>query len=165
MNEYFKYTAPYRWFHSPKTFYENIESFFRWIKHSFQRAFRGYADCDTWGFDSYLSEVIANGLKHLKKYTHGYPGDFNSPEEWEAALQTMIDGFEAATNIINAEYIDECITGYEDHEMRLTNGSTIIEKHWPIIDFKKSKIMEKALMDKFEVGMKLFHKHYFGLWD
>lgn len=165
MNEYFKYTAPYRWFYSPKTFFGNIEYFFRWIKWTCQRAFRGYADCDTWGFDDYLSEVISNGLKHLKKYTHGHPCAFNSQKEWEVALQTMIDGFEAAKNISSLDYIDECITGYEPHEMHVTDGSTFIEENWPIIDNNKIKLIEKDLMDKFNAGMKLFHKHYFGLWD
>jgi len=36
------------------------------IKWFIQRGKRGYADCDVWNFDYYLSDVIVNALKELK---------------------------------------------------------------------------------------------------
>jgi hypothetical protein len=152
MNKYFTYTAPYKWFYSIKCFYENIDYFVRTIIWYFQRASKGYADCDVWGFSDYLSQIICNGLRQLKEYSHGYPCDLNSSEEWDDILQTIIDGFEANYRLTNLEYLDNYIIGYKDN-------------HMPIFDFDKSKVEEKELKEKFDKGMKLFCEYYNGLWD
>jgi len=39
----------------------------------FQRGYRGFGDNDTWDMDSYLSLMIPQALKELKKYSHGLP--------------------------------------------------------------------------------------------
>jgi len=53
-----------------------------WIKEKYQRATRGWADSDTWGFDYYLIDVMYNGLKHFKVNLHGYPA-YMTFEEWK----------------------------------------------------------------------------------
>lgn len=60
-----------------------------------QRGRRGWASHDTWSFDTYLSEVIAGGLRELAEYGHGYPCDFPGEfEGWQAWLREKADWFE-----------------------------------------------------------------------
>ena len=102
MNDYFK-PGYLRWFYSPKTFFDNIISTFRWIKWSWQRAFRGYADCDWWGLDYYFYETIVPLLRILKENRHGYPGSLTD-KKWDSILDRMIKAFEAANRVVELDY-------------------------------------------------------------
>lgn len=92
----------------------NVRSHWRQLRWYWQRATRGWADCDTWGMSTYLCEVVIPMLQRLKR-TKGTPGAFVpdtydaavSDEEaeavvsqgrvaWHAALDEMIAGFTAA---------------------------------------------------------------------
>jgi len=63
----------------------------------FQRGYRGFGDNDTWDFDYYLATVISQGLKHLKKYHHGY-------EPTKQELDIMIKGFEANLKLMDCNF-------------------------------------------------------------
>lgn len=73
----------------------------RRLKWFYQRGKRGYADCDVWAIDSYLSRIIPPMLKQFKSVTNGYPGceGAATPEEWDKRLDEMIEGWEAAQNV------------------------------------------------------------------
>lgn len=58
----------------------------RIIRHRRQRASRGFSTYDAWNLDGYLAQVIADGMAHLMKHSHGYPGSFSCEEEWKSAL-------------------------------------------------------------------------------
>ena len=85
----------------------------------FQRGRRGWADHDTWSFDTYLAGVLAGGLRprcairrprclgtylagvlagglrRLADKNHGYPCDFpGEAEGWQAWLRDKADWFE-----------------------------------------------------------------------
>lgn len=64
-----------------------------------QRGWRGYADCDTWAFDYYLSKVITGGLKHFKKYYHG-------TDPSEEVFNKIIEGFECAILLVDEPGLD-----------------------------------------------------------
>jgi len=104
MNDYFK---PHyrRWFYNFYTFRSNIGSTFRWLKWTWQRAFRGYADCDSWNIDSYFNVTILPLLKRFRKNHCGYPAS-TTPEKWESILDRMIEAFEAADRIESLNYDD-----------------------------------------------------------
>jgi len=70
-----------------------VKDFFREIRWFIQRGKRGYADCDVWDFNSYLSRVIAAGVRELKNGT-GYPVGL-SPRKWNNVLEKIAIGFEA----------------------------------------------------------------------
>jgi hypothetical protein len=133
MKEYFKCETG-TWKYLPN-WLGNIKYNFKWIKWSWQRAFRGYADCDCWSVDGYLSVIIPDMLRHLKKYSHGIPTDKDgeqfTEQVWNDVLDKIIAGFEAAKRMTNDDNPQE----YD-------------------IDFLI-----------FEEGMKLFNEHYFSLWD
>ena len=106
---------PYNW---PRSFVDEV----RWFV---QRGRRGWSVRDTWGFDSYLAEVIAGGVEHLKAHRHTmftlpHPDD-ETVGPWEAQyqvnhagdsertdiiMQEIVDGFRAATAIIDLERLD-----------------------------------------------------------
>jgi hypothetical protein len=112
----------------------------RGIKWFFQRGKKGYSDCDVWGFDSYLFEVIIGGLEQLKNNHCGCPSDlFDNNKKgdecwkWVEVLDKIINGFKAAERIIDYDYDIE--TGYG------------------------------GLKKEFDEGIELFKKYFFGLWD
>jgi len=81
----------------------NIRHFPKKIKWFIQRGRRGWADCDTWSWDSYISRVNIEGLKFLKENKHTYPNNL-TPELWGEKLDIMIRGFESSlerTDILN----------------------------------------------------------------
>jgi hypothetical protein len=91
-----------------------IEERPRAIKRFFQRGWRGWADEDTWNFDLYLARVIAEGVRHHKKYQCGIPSEYfddvhnhTSKEEKIALkryyenLDTIIKGFETYIKMCN----------------------------------------------------------------
>ena len=155
MKDYFK-PAYMRWFYSPKTFWSNIEASIYWVKHCWQRAFRGWADCDWWNMAAYLVEIIVPMLKQLKEYQHGYPGQgqASTPEKWDAILDKMIDGFEAAKRVNNDEYYKE-----------ITGDSLELIKNAPISEIKEWGEASKKDQKIFHDNMRLFNKWFFALWD
>lgn len=57
--------------------------------HRRERARRGFSRYDVWNLDGYLAQVIADSLRELRLHGHGYPGAFNSYEEWAAVLSQI----------------------------------------------------------------------------
>ena len=99
----FKYgVAPWR---HPANWWNNIKVFFRHFKWAYQRATRGFADCDVWNLDSSILEYLSGTLNHLADYHWGYPGDerFPTDESWTEFLKDMAQKFYQA-NEDNAFY-------------------------------------------------------------
>lgn len=92
-NELNIFTYGYRPLTYWKNWFTNIGQFFRNIKFAFQRAYRGYADCDAWAVDVYLSNLIPEMLLHLAKNGCSYPTAFQNREEWEVTLEEISEHF------------------------------------------------------------------------
>ena len=137
MRDYFKLDFGYRWFYSWHTFWYNTCHVFRWLKWCWQRAVRGYGDCDLWCMDSYWAEVTLAMLQRFREHHGAYPG-FITPEEWNGLLDEMIEGFEVARRIIESDY-------------------DLTTKDW----IKQ----ERADRKLFEKKMRIFAKYFFHLWD
>ena len=75
--------------------WEFFPELYKEVRAFIQRGCRGYADCDVWGFDGYLSRVIAGGLRQL---VHGasYPGrgEMDTYKKWQKALSLTAKRFE-----------------------------------------------------------------------
>ena len=119
--------------------WNNIYRTPRRIKWLYQRATRGYADCDLWSFDWYLDRIFAKAIKQFAKNVHSYPAclEAKTPKAWDKILNEMADGFQARV----------------DYEERLW------EKDDP--DYKLYKESQK----KHAKSLKLFTKWYQALWD
>jgi len=102
---------------------------------------------DTWSFDGYLCDVIVGGVKMLKKNLHGAPAELfdenaeNPTWKWEEILDKIIEGFEAGRALIDGDFMEL--------------GDT--PEEW--------KPREEALRRKFNLGMRLFRRYFFALWD
>lgn len=82
----------------------------RKIKKFIQRGRRGWSDEDTWDFDSYLSEVISGGCKHLANNTHSYPNDAGEAE-WGNILIKISEGI-IAPSLIDEEFFGKLSGDY-----------------------------------------------------
>ena len=123
------------------------------IKTFIQRGRKGWANSDTWGFDYYLSEVIAEGVKHLKKIGHHDIKEINK----------IIYTFETAKKICEGELIYQLPS--EDFSWakykRMKRTCANIRKKYKI----KYRPMTKRESIKFEKGFDVFKKEFFRLWD
>ena len=117
--------------------WEIFDELYREVKYFLQRGWRGYADCDIWNFDHYLSRLLADGLKILAS-GNSYPGQkkFDTAKKWEDALKLNSKRFQ--------DYIDYEETGWEDDE-----------------DFSKLKKVYKER----EKAIKFVGKWFGNLWD
>lgn len=117
------------------------------IKWFIQRGKRGYADCDIWSIDWYLSSWLPKALRKLKEISGGCPQELwdstkkdNECWKWNAILEEITQGFEAYRSICDLEFMRD---NYDE----------------------KAKKKERELHKKFEKGLELFKKYYFHLWD
>lgn len=107
----------------------------------FSRGKNGWAPCDTWSLDSYLSSWMPEAVRYLKKNKNGFPSNLSSDKEWEDILEKIALGFEATRKQ------DDLVLGKEE-------GA--VEEYQ-----KKMDDLEKVRIE----GMNLFVEHYNGLWD
>lgn len=132
----------------------NLCHIFRWLKWCWQRAFRGWADCDWWSMDYYLVQTILPMLKALKENTISYPGSCPTPERWDELLDEMIEGFEAAKRVCEDEYYIE-VSG--DSIEAINNATSDEVKQWGKMSVADQKLFKKK--------MKIFMEYFFNLWD
>jgi len=102
-----------------------------------QRGRRGWADCDAWNFDDYLSDVLPAAIQYLRDISHSYPsiGDADTPEKWDAVLGKIARGFGAWKEIGDVD------TDWHDEELMA------------------------RLNKEHEEGMALFAEWFGHLWD
>lgn len=125
---------------------------------AYQRVFRGWADCDVWHLDGWLTRIIPPALEHLRDTTHGYPAGL-SEVEWAAILTDIADGFRAAREAqdIPARFITDLGTS-TGVWARL--GMTDKEYDWEGI-----RKYQDDQQTRFELGMTLFTEYFHSLWD
>jgi len=139
-----------------RRFFLNIPYNLKRLKWFYQRGKRGWADCDWWSMDYYLAGIIIPMLKELKANTISYPGvrDASTPEKWDALLDEMIEGFEAAQRVLEDEYYKE-VSGDSIEAIRNATPGEI--RKWGELNLADQKLFYK--------NGKLFIKWFFDLWD
>jgi len=112
----------------------------REIRWFIQRGKRGYADCDWYDMHSYMCGIILPMLRTMRERHMTYPcyGKVSTPEKWEALLDEMIEGWEAADRIVNDAYFDMSDSVAVWMAMRQTDISIFNEK---------SKVFSKWFLD------------------
>ncbi len=68
------------------------------LRRLFTKMRDGISCCDLYGYYQFAAKRSAKELRLFKSKKHGYPAYFSSLEEWQAALDKMIDAFELITN-------------------------------------------------------------------
>ena len=104
------------------------------IKMWFQKKSRGYSDLELWNLDCTFAEWMLPKLKVFRKKTIGVPLDFETLEDWQAALDDMIFAFEFYLRDLPAtdkyyEYIKS--EDYGRDLERFEKGKALFGKYWP----------------------------------
>ena len=89
----------------PMNWWKNIKLFPHQFKWAWQRATRGFADCDVWNLDSSILNYLSGTLKQLSETAAGWPGNEQFPKysDWTSFLKEMSEKF-AAANESNKYY-------------------------------------------------------------
>lgn len=116
--------------------------YWRELKYATQRGLYGFADCDLWDLDGYLSDWMPEAIRSYK-HDLGFPGSkpYDTFKKWKVVLEKMALGFEARNKLINDCY------------WRLKVGSPA----W-LAKMKKLQKQEKE-------GLELFAKNIGQLWN
>lgn len=127
----------------------------RALKYRVQRAFKGWAPCDTWNIDCWFMEVMPQMLRYLKENKHSYPV-YLTEKEWDNILEYMaflLDEMDetkcSQQNEIWNEYFNSDRSISVDREAALARDEEIANYRY------KCK-------DEF---FKLFNKYFYDLWD
>lgn len=62
------------------------------IRQFYERGRYGFAEEDTWSFDSYLAKVISGGVDEIKHRNFGQPDEL-TPGEWYEILNSISQSF------------------------------------------------------------------------
>lgn len=163
-NNIFKqYYRPWKY---PINWIKNVRLFFRTFKWAYQRAVRGFADCDVWDLDGFLLNLFHDSLNSLADTTNGWPGDEMFPEfeDWTSYLKEMADKFYSA-NESNEVYptpnSDKWFDWYKE------NGWDINNSNNPYIDDMLKEDAANAIKRKtdFAEAWEMMGKVFFHLWD
>jgi len=137
--------------------WKDILFFFRVLLPGyFQRANKGWANYDTWGLDTYLANVIADSVEHLRKNSHGYPTNLTK-QKWDDILKRITWTFKMAQKVSNHEvYLTKNRKQYLKLRTMMRDNSDL---------YDNSIVFTHQESKKFYKGFDLFRKYFFNLWD
>lgn len=126
------------------------------VRAMYQRATRGWADCDVWNIDSWFLTVVPDMLRKLSKDRCGYPialehlGDDLGPKVWRQILDQMADDFEAL------ERQEEL--WFRDGGLYDTSNRGLEQSRQCYLDeMEATRIVSRGLFE--------FYVWFFSLWD
>lgn len=111
-----------------------------------QRLTRGFDDTELWNLDGTILQFIIPRLKAFKESVHGYPGNYDSFEQWKHDLDEMIWAM---------EYYDER-ENWPDFKK---------DEHGNFIKDENGEFIPTEEYSRAKNGWKLFCDNIFGLWD
>lgn len=126
------------------------------IKYYFQRAKRGWADCDTWNMDQWFLEVIPDMLRYFKDNHMGCPifdlklSDEENNAQWEQIISRMI-WLSNEMNELKCSQQNEYIFDFSEE-----GKTNFIKRQQEIDDY-----MDGCKKEFFE----LFSKYFYNLWN
>ena len=124
-------------------FYYPFWGMYHWVKDipfrcrmRWQKWTRGFSDEESWALNYYGSKYMLPRLIHLRNNLHGWPGSFQSCEEWETVLDKIIWAiqrdleFEDDTDIISYELLKTDTEEYHRQQERINEGYILLGRHW-----------------------------------
>ena len=108
--------------------HHKIADFFRFFKYKYQILTRGYDDPSVWSVDVAIAKFALPRLKHLRTYTHSYPGLDVNEEQWNDILDKMIYSMQWATKC----YFDEETSKFPtvEENVRIQEGFDLFGKYF-----------------------------------
>lgn len=121
-----------------------------WKKYQKQLNEKGFSDSDMWSFDITLAEYILPRLIRFRLMVQGYPGALSSHTEADNSSVIEDSSDEVFKNGMDrwCDTIEQMIIAFK----------IIVDKQ----DYFMFKDDDKVIVD---VGLDLFRKYYFNLWD
>jgi len=108
-------------------FWESIINFPREVKWYFQRANRGWSDCDAWGGYVHMAEVNLGIINELIKEDFSYPCNLESKEDWNVILKQMAYPFET---IVKEELAEDCHIRTQRQQKKFIKGLNLYKKYF-----------------------------------
>ena len=136
-----------------------------------QRAQYGIAKADIISLHDYLGIVIANGLRMLAEYEHGWPGteEFPTAEIWENKLREIADKLEQASSRDEqiSKMHDEIDWKEEDHFPAEDINKWLNEPKSPAWKeySRRSDEIETTAENNAKEALEWLSKYWFALWD
>lgn len=152
--------APLKWF----------KYFFRSFKYAYQRATKGYCDCDVWECFDYYTHVISGTLHELADNHMGHPDDM-TPESWTATLHEIAEHLEKSleeNELLPQPKTDEWNEAFE----RAPNILLFDGGRWISVDDELTKAMHKEQEElrklrsaEKDMALDMLKKYWYHLWD
>lgn len=102
-----------------------------------QHMTRGFSDVETWNIQHEFAKWAVPRLKRFKEINNGYP-DGISPEEYDARIDEMIEGFEICASDLYWGFTTD--------------------------DWEESKRIDKENFKKIDRAVELWQEHFHDLW-
>lgn len=142
-----------------KYLWECLKDSRRVVRYSWQRARRGWADCDVWNVDVWFCAVAPEMLRHLANNHQGYPTTFadvagsddDKSERWEKVLKQIAWDLEAQAR-------------YEEKWFGKNGLYCTIDREYPK-QHEQCIAEEVAAFRQIESGLEDFKYWFFNLWD
>lgn len=158
----------YYWFY--RTWKYKIKYFPSEVKWFIQRGRRGYADCDTWSFDHYLSKVIASGLRDLGTRCYGCPDKYFDSEKKDDECWKWREKLHSIASVFEKYPVEIDVPGYENRKYEFVdsgNGYSTM-KATPEVTEEEMEQYRKMCDEKHQEFLKAFDElrdHWGNLWD
>ena len=150
----------------PSNWIRNARLFFRQFKWAYQRMTRGFCDFDTWDLDNYLSQLLADSIRHLANTTHGYPGtdEFSTYESWRDYLYKISDLLNYSLGELPNEYEEAWFAKVKEkglgHSDETPEEKEITDKY-----LNKEKENDNLKMQAQNEALKMIYHVYNMMWD
>ena len=146
--------SEYYWTHPWKF----VRDLYKDVCAFFQRGFRGWADCDVWSLDDYLSEVLIGSLKHLQEIQHGVPNWHETEEKYSKEKYPDMN-YQERLELGAKDWwkiMDKMILAFE--KKRQWGNNTMKTDYYG----SEEQTRDEATVEE---GMQLFVKWFDALWD
>ena len=120
-------------------------------KWAYQRATRGYADCDVWNFDHWFCKTISAMLYQLSDTCCGYPGteEFPTLESFQVWLKHIAHDIRFNT---------------EEEQEKLNPYNPLSDEEFEDY-YARCEMLAQEAQYYFEEAMSQFAKNFHSLWD
>ncbi|MBQ6795457.1 MAG: hypothetical protein IJO83_04855 [Clostridia bacterium] len=136
------------------------------LRNAWQRANKGYSYEDVWNMDSWFLRIVPQMLSEFIRDHHGHPVDMPE-EEWDKILIQMEKAFRNAyeettefENPYELEYLNSLELDPKNSTIQSTADEALKNNY-----HNAEESREKLMQQSFDEGMKLFHEHFYSLWD